>query len=184
MSKVNAWKYGREVYLIGRSHKFRYLTEEERTVVIEFIKSILPTRKGIADRLNLKLENVGKELEKQNSYSLLKMVQVIGRNFKVQFPTEEEKTLCDTLIEKLMPRSTQGYSEYVCDKVVVEEDGTEEQGTEEDNGEQQIIVGGGDSMIEEQENESTEGQENETTTEEQTTENTEQEGQTTENTVE
>lgn len=167
MSKVNAWKYGREVYLIGRSHKYRYLTESEREIVIEFIKSILPTRKGIADRLNLKIENAGKELELQSSYSLLKMIQVIGRNFKVQFPTEEEKALCDTLIEKLMPRSKQGYFEYACDEVV--EDETDGQGTEEGNGEGQT-TGGGDSMTEEQveENttttETTEG--NTTTTEE------------------
>lgn len=171
MSKVNAWKYGREVYLIGRSHKYRYLTESEREVVIEFIKSILPTRKGISDRLNLKIENAGKELELQTSYSLLKMIQVIGRNFKVQFPTEEEKALCDTLIEKLMPRSTQGYSKYACDEVVEDETDGAEQGTEDGNGEGQI-VGGGDSMTEEQVEENTtttETTEGNTTTEENTT---------------
>lgn len=167
MSKVNAWKYGREVYLIGRSHKFRYLTEGERAVVIEFIKSILPTRKGIADRLNLKIENAGKELEKQNSYALLKMVQVIGRNFKVQFPTEEEKTLCNILIFELAPRATMGYNDYasdmVEDEVVEDETDGAEQGTEDENGEGQI-VGGGNSMTEEQVEENTEG--NTTTTEE------------------
>lgn len=154
MTKVNAWKYGREVYLIGRSHKFRYLTESERTAVIEFITKIVAIRKGIADRLNLKKENVGKSLEKQNSYALLKMVQVIGRNFKVQFPTEEEKTLCDALIEKTAKRNAQGYDNYACDKTTsTEEDSSNEEDTTEE----------GESNVENGENtentESTEGKE-------------------------
>ena len=122
---VNAWKYGREVYLIGRSNKFRYLTSTEREAVIAFISAIVENRKGIAARLNLKYENAGKELEKQNSYALLKMVQVIGRNFKVQFPTEAEKELCDILISELAPRSAQGYKNYACD--VVSEDETNDE---------------------------------------------------------
>lgn len=129
MSKVNAWKYGREVYLIGRSNKFRYLTEQEREYVITFITEILKTRKSIAARLNLKYENAGKELAKQNSYALLKMVQVIGRNFKVQFPTEEEKALCDTLIEKVVPRAVMGYKNYAVDVVEEQTDETVEEGT-------------------------------------------------------
>ena len=88
MSTVNAWKYGREVYLIGRSNKFRYLSEAERACVIEFITAIIEIRPSLLPRLNLKYENAGQVLEKQNSYALLKMVQQIGRNLKVLFPTE------------------------------------------------------------------------------------------------
>ena len=117
MSTVNVWKYGREVYLIGRSHKFRYLTDKERQAVITFIAGILETRPAIAQRLNLKYENAGKVLEKQNSYALLKMVQVIGRNLKVQFVTEEQKALCDTLIAAVVPRAEMGYKDYVGGKI-------------------------------------------------------------------
>ena len=136
MSKVNAWKYGREVYLVGRSNKFRYLTDKERESVIVFITEILKTRKAIAARLNLKYENAGKELEKQNSYALLKMVQVIGRNFKVQFPTEEEKVLAETLISELAPRAKMGYNNYVSD--VVDENQSEGTETEDITKDQNI----------------------------------------------
>lgn len=71
MSIVNAWKYGRQIYLIGRSHKFRYLTDSERDVVIDFITDILETRPALTQRLNLKYDNIGKVLSKQNNYALL-----------------------------------------------------------------------------------------------------------------
>lgn len=143
MSKVNAWKYGREIYLVGRSNKFRYLTAKEREAVIAFISAIIENRKGIAARLNLKYDNAGKELEKQNSYALLKMVQVIGRNFKVQFPTEAEKALCDTLIAAVAPRATMGYNDYQCDgnlDGIVDDETSEEESediTEETTNEEQ-----------------------------------------------
>lgn len=120
MSTVNAWKYGREVYLIGRSHKFKYLSEAERASVIEFIMAIIETRPSLVARLNLKYENAGQVLEKQNSYALLKMVQQIGRNLKVLFPTEEEKELCDVLIEAVKPRASQGYNNYTREEQEVE----------------------------------------------------------------
>ena len=106
---VNAWKYGRTIYMIGRTNKFRYLTENERTVVIDFITAMLPSRVGLIDRLNLKYENAGQELSKQNSYALMKMVQLIGRNLKVQFPTEDQKQLCDAFIQSMKPRDVWGY---------------------------------------------------------------------------
>ena len=148
MSKVNAWKYGREVYLVGRSNKFRYLTAKEREAVIAFISAIVENRKGIAARLNLKYDNAGKELEKQNSYALLKMVQVIGRNFKVQFPTEAEKALCDTLIAAVAPRATMGYNDYQCD-VIADESSEEESSEEEVSSEEESEESSGEESSEE-----------------------------------
>lgn len=127
MSTVNAWKYGREIYLIGRSYKFKYLSEAERASVIEFIEAIVESRASLAARLNLKYDNAGKELAKQSDYALLKMVQVIGRNLKVQFPTEAEKELCDALIESVKPRAFQGYNEYTREAEEVIEESSEEQ---------------------------------------------------------
>ena len=142
MSTVNAWKYGRQIYLIGRSNKFRELTAKEREAVIEFITAIVSGRRAIADRLNIKKGNPAKELENQNSYSLLKMVQVIGRNFKVTFPTVAEKELCDTLIAAVAPRAEMGYKDYQAD---VEEESSEEQ---QESSEEEIVEESSESSAE------------------------------------
>ena len=119
---VNCWQYSRDVYLIGRSLKMRAFTEDERAAVITFITAMAETRPAYVPYINLKADNPpcnefvdessssGEEaettrklvwdyLEKQNDYSLAKMVQKIGRSLKVQFCTAEEKELCDALFE-------------------------------------------------------------------------------------
>ena len=111
---VNCWQYSRDVYLIGRSLKMRRFTEAEREAVITFIIAMAGTRPAYVPYINLKADNppanefaaseeprelVWDRLEKQNDYSLAKMVQKIGRSLKVQFCTAEEKALCDALFE-------------------------------------------------------------------------------------
>lgn len=120
---VNCWQYSRDVYLIGRSLKMRSFTDAEREAVITFIIAMAGTRPAYVPYINLKADNppanefaeassgedgssseksrelVWDKLEKQNDYSLAKMVQKIGRSLKVQFCTAEEKELCDTLFE-------------------------------------------------------------------------------------
>ena len=126
---VNCWQYSRDVYLIGRSLKMRRFTDAEREAVIIFITAMAETRPAYVPYINLKADNppcnefVDEEvpassdsetqegeaetvrklawdyLEKQNDYSLAKMVQKIGRSLKVQFCTAEEKGLCDALFE-------------------------------------------------------------------------------------
>ena len=120
---VNCWQYSRDVYLIGRSLKMRRFTDAERAAVIEFIVAMAGTRPAYIPYINIKADNppaneyVDQEasssseeqeserqlawdkLEKQNDYSLAKMVQKIGRSLKVQFCTAEEKEICDALFE-------------------------------------------------------------------------------------
>ena len=111
---VNCWQYSRDVYLIGRSLKMRRFTEAEREAVITFIIAMAGTRPAYVPYINLKADNppankfaaseeprelVWDRLEKQNDYSLAKMVQKIGRSLKVQFCTAEEKALCDALFK-------------------------------------------------------------------------------------
>ena len=144
---VNCWQYSRDVYLIGRSLKFRSFTEDEREAVITFIKAMAGTRPAYVPYINLKADNppaaefldaneeeggeetsssneaqdqettskrdlVWKYLDKQNDYSLAKMVQKIGRSLKVQFCTAEEKELCDALFEATDHRRFQTLSKY------------------------------------------------------------------------
>ena len=111
---VNCWKYAREVYLVGRSLKFREFTEAERKAVIDFIAAMAETRPAYVPYINLKFDNtvagvISDRLEKQNDYSLGKMVQKIGRSLKIQFCTEEEKALCDALFEATYNRKGQDY---------------------------------------------------------------------------
>lgn len=125
---VNCWQYSRDVYLIGRSLKMRRFTDAEREAVITFIIAMAGTRPAYVPYINLKADNppanefvdassssadetteetteeatkelVWDRLEKQNDYSLAKMVQKIGRSLKIQFCTAEEKELCDALFE-------------------------------------------------------------------------------------
>ena len=111
---VNCWQYAREVYLVGRSVKFRPFTEAEREAVIDFVKKMAGTRPAYVPYINLKADNppanefegegneralVWSGLELQNDYALGKMVQRIGRSLKIQFCTAEEKELCDALFE-------------------------------------------------------------------------------------
>lgn len=116
---VNCWQYSRDVYLVGRSLKMRRFTDAEREAVITFIIAMAGTRPAYVPYINLKADNppanefatssgeeteasrelVWDRLEKQNDYSLAKMVQKIGRSLKVQFCTAEEKALCDALFE-------------------------------------------------------------------------------------
>lgn len=79
---------------------------------------MMRTRNGIAARLNLKYENAGKELEKQNDYALLKMVQIIGRSLKIQCPLREEVWTLDGFIEYMSPRGSLGYKDYETDKYI------------------------------------------------------------------
>ena len=125
---VNCWQYSRDVYLIGRSLKMRRFTAAEREAVITFITAMAGTRPAYVPYINLKADNPpanefvdvevssdgdqGSDaeatterqlawdyLEKQNDYSLAKMLQKIGRSLKIQFCTAEEKELCDALFE-------------------------------------------------------------------------------------
>ena len=107
---VNCWQYSRDVYLIGRSLKMRRFTDAERAAVIEFITAMAGTRPAYIPYINLKADNppanefknvesessssedpqtkrklVWDLLEKQNDYSLAKMVQKIGRSRLVPF---------------------------------------------------------------------------------------------------
>lgn len=136
---VNCWQYSRDVYLIGRSLKYRYFTEDERAAVITFITEMAKTRPAYVPYINLKADNppanefVDAEassdgetsssteavrelawtyLEKQNDYSLAKMVQKIGRSLKVQFCTAEEKELCDALFIATDQRRFQTLNKY------------------------------------------------------------------------
>lgn len=135
MSNVNCWQYSRDVYLLGRSVKYRYFTEKERAAVIEFIVAMAGTRPAYVPYINIKAGNppaneyVENELdwtklERQNDYSLGKMVQKIGRSLKIQFCTEEEKALCDALFAKTDKRRFQAYNGYVTD---VEESNSQEE---------------------------------------------------------
>ena len=130
---VNCWQYAREVYLVGRSVKFRTFTEKERTAVIEFITKMIGTRPAYVPYINLKADNPGRELALQNDYALGKMIQKIGRSLKIQFCTEEEKVFCDALFEATDGRRNQEYNGYVTDQVeeeAIEQSETEEEGTE------------------------------------------------------
>lgn len=123
---INCWQYSRDVYVIGRSVKFKPFSETARVAVIEFISAMLVSRPAIADRCNIKVSNPVYEtgatnfepnLTKQNDYTLGKIVQIIGKSMKVQFATDAEKTLCDALIATLEPRKSLGYNGYVEDVV-------------------------------------------------------------------
>ena len=139
---VNCWQYAREVYLVGRSVKFRPFTEDEREAVIDFVKKMAGTRPAYVPYINLKADNppanefegegeeralVWSGLELQNDYALGKMVQRIGRSLKIQFCTEEEKEFCDGLFEATVGRRAQKYNEYVTDIVTEESSSTEEE---------------------------------------------------------
>jgi hypothetical protein len=136
---VNCWQYAREVYLVGRSVKFRTFTEKERTAVIEFITKMAGTRPAYVPYINLKAGNppagefIGEGEERkiewnglslQNDASLGKMVAKIGRSLKIQFCTEEEKGFCDALFEATDGRRNQEYNGYVTDIVTEEESST------------------------------------------------------------
>lgn len=128
---VNCWKYAREVYLVGRSLKFRKFTEAERKAVIDFIVAMAGTRPAYVPYINLKFDNtvagvISDRLEKQNDYSLGKMVQKIGRSLKIQFCTEAEKALCDALFEATYDRKGQDY-------VFGNEDGMNEESSTENS---------------------------------------------------
>ena len=146
---VNCWQYAREVYLVGRSVKFRTFTEKERTAVIEFITKMIGTRPAYVPYVNLKADNPGRELALQNDYALGKMIQKLGRSLKIQFCTEEEKDFCDALFEATDGRRNQEYNGYVTDQVEENEpaetsltDGEEEPtGEEEANGENSSTAG-------------------------------------------
>ena len=157
---VNCWQYAREVYLVGRSVKFRTFTEKERTAVIEFITKMIGTRPAYVPYVNLKADNPGRELALQNDYALGKMIQKLGRSLKIQFCTEEEKAFCDALFEATDGRRNQEYTGYVTDKAVEENEPAETSltdGEEEATGEEEAITG---------ENSSTAGEEEATTGEE------------------
>ena len=113
-ANCNWWQYARWVYLIGRSYKYRYFTEEEQAAMLEFISAIAETRPYIIDRLNLKKGLNGK-WELQNGYSVGRAIQLIGRQLKVQILSEDEKTLCDTLFENTDKRRFQTYNDYIVD---------------------------------------------------------------------
>lgn len=159
---VNCWQYSRDVYLIGRSLKYRYFTEDERAAVITFITEMAKTRPAYVPYINLKADNppanefVDAEssdesssseavrelawtyLEKQNDYSLAKMVQKIGRSLKVQFCTAEEKELCDALFIATDQRRFQTLNKYVDvvnsnEEVPQESSATEESSTVEES---------------------------------------------------
>ena len=98
IANCNWWQYSRWTYQIGRSVKAKAFTAEERAAIITFIEGFVATRKTLVARLNLK-KGDNAEISKQNDYALGKMVQLIGRQIKVLPPTEEEKTLCDTMFE-------------------------------------------------------------------------------------
>jgi hypothetical protein len=132
---VNCWKYAREVYLVGRSLKFRSFTDKERKAVIDFIVAMAGTRPAYVPYINLKFGNtvsgeIAERLAKQNDLSLAKMVQKIGRSLKIQFCTEDEKALCDALFAATDNRRGQGYNDYVTDEEVEESSTTEENSSE------------------------------------------------------
>ena len=152
---INCWQYSRDVYLVGRSLKFRPFTEDERAAVIEFIKSMATTRPAYVPYINLKADNppaaefveanddssssegqerglVWKCLDKQNDYSLAKMVQKIGRSLKVQFCTAEEKELCDALFEATDKRRFQTLADYADAHATEESSAAEESSAEEE----------------------------------------------------
>ena len=136
-ANCNWWQYSRWVYLIGRSNKYRYFTEDEKVVLLEFIAEIAKTRPYIIDRLNLK-KGVNGEWTVQNEYSIGRAIQLIGRQLKVQILTEEEKALCDKLFENTDKRRFQSYNDYVCDYVEDEtpaEESNSESEVEESNSE-------------------------------------------------
>ena len=137
---VNCWQYSREVYLVGRSVKFRYFTEKERAAIIEFIVAMAGSRPAYVPYINIKAGNPPaseyaeegstsasasveaervlnwERLERQNDESLGKMVQKIGRSLKIQFCTQEEKELCDALFKATDKRRFQAYNGYVADE--------------------------------------------------------------------
>ena len=139
MSNVNCWQYSRDVYLVGRSWKFRPFTEDERTAVIAFITAMAATRPAYVPYINLKAGNPPANtidgetlfwgrLEKQNDETLGKMVQKIGRSLKVQFCTEEEKELCDALFiatDQRRQKTLSKYADVVNNEVEPEESSSE-----------------------------------------------------------
>lgn len=165
-AKCNWWQYSRWVYLIGRSYKYRYFTDEEQTAMLEFISEIAKTRPYIIDRLNLK-KGVNGEWTLQNGYSVGRAIQLIGRQLKVQILSEEEKALCDKLFENTDKRRFQTYNDYIVDETETEEEEEEENGeeggvvegennetgdsAEEENGEG--VTGGAGGIVEEGEEE-------------------------------
>lgn len=161
--KVNCWKYAREVYLVGRSLKFRKFTETERKAVIDFIIAMAGTRPAYIPYINLKADNpsacefvkegevnklVWDRLSKQNDYSLGKMVQKIGRSLKIQFCTEEEKALCDVLFAATDNRRGQGYNNYVADLEVEDEETVIPEETESSSEETETPAEGSESSDE------------------------------------
>lgn len=135
---VNCWKYAREVYLIGRSVKFRPFTAKEREAAIAFIIAMAGTRPAYVPYINLKYGNpvegeMAEKLAKQNDESLARMIAKIGRSLKIQFCTEKEKGLCDALFAATDNRRGQGYNDYVTDEVV--EESSEEEVVENAGGE-------------------------------------------------
>lgn len=126
---VNCWQYSREVYLVGRSVKYRPFTEKEREAVISFILSMKESRPAYVDYINLKKDNSldsSEDLAFQNDYALGKMVQKIGRSLKIQFCSQAEKEECDKLFAATDYRRNQSYNNYVTDE-------TEESSSEQES---------------------------------------------------
>lgn len=115
MAKANCnwWLYSKYIYNIGRTSRHAPYSELELEAVKTFITSILETRPAIKPRVNLKIWNSEKSLTNQNFLALGSMLQVIGRNLKQDPPTEEEKELCDALIEATGERKNKIVLPYV-----------------------------------------------------------------------
>ena len=115
-AQINVWRYARQVYLIGRSTKQKGYSVNEKIAILTFINGIRATRPTIVPNVNIKKGNAVGVV--QNDHSLGKMVQVIGRNLKVLFPTVAEKNLCDALFLATDPRRYEGvYGGFVVDRV-------------------------------------------------------------------
>ena len=99
MTKANCnwWQYSRWTYNVGRTSRYMPYSDDEKTAVITFITSIMESRPALVPRIRLKYLNPVDDLTKQNDLSLGMMLQLIGRNLKVDAPTDAEKTACDTL---------------------------------------------------------------------------------------
>lgn len=100
---MNWWQYGRQIYNIGRTERFSTFADDERVYISEFIEAIQVSRPWIVPRVEQKtfdqLPVDASGNKAPSNESMAKILQVIGRNFKIFPPSNIDKFYCDLLFE-------------------------------------------------------------------------------------
>ena len=101
MANVNSFQYSRWVYIIARTLRLNYGTDNEKNAVKDFITSVLPNRPWLQTKINSKSNNnLGYDINKETDNSLAEMLMVVARDLKKTPMNDNEKLKADSLISK------------------------------------------------------------------------------------